>query len=83
MTDIVIDDVAQAFEYKLDVTENIWNGRFKTATEAEKDSYDFSRFFLITFIEYTPKPAIDIYIGTQKASSEDKTEVVFKRDILL
>jgi len=83
MTDIIIDTVPQSYEYKLNSKEDIWSERFKTAPEEEKILYDFSRFFLITFFDNNSGSQVDIYTWTTTSSSEDKTEVVFKRDILL
>lgn len=82
MTSIKIDGVKQPYEYQLDIKKDEWDEKYKTASEEEKNKYDFSRFFLLTFFQQNNSQA-ELYLQEWPKTSEDKTEIVFKRDILL
>lgn len=82
MESIIIDSEKKNFVYKLGRLQWIWEEKFQTALRDQKDQYDFSRFFLITFF---PKDdaSIEIYSTDDTRYNEDKTEIIFKRDTLL
>lgn len=82
LTDIVVDGEDVSFEYKLDFIEQSWEDKFETADAENKSQYDFTRFFLITFFENT-WTVVNEFVIENTVSEEDKTEIIFKRDILL
>jgi hypothetical protein len=81
MTDIKIDGVKKPIQYKLWNIKQDWREQYKTAPDDQRHLFDFSRFFLLTFFQ---KDDINIeeFITTTNIQ-EDKTEIVFKKDILL
>lgn len=81
LSDIMIDGVTKPSQYKLSKIKEEWDIKFKIVPEDEKENYDFSRFFILTFFQVNE---IDIEeFVTTTTVQEDKTEVVFKKDILL
>jgi len=48
----------------------------------ERDKYDFSRFFIITFFT-NDEQNVEIYVDDNTRYNEDKSELIFKRDKLL
>jgi hypothetical protein len=77
----MIDGVTKPSQYKLSKIKEEWDIKFKIVPEDEKENYDFSRFFILTFFQVNE---IDIEeFVTTTTVQEDKTEVVFKKDILL
>jgi len=81
--DIVIDGNELIFEYPLDNIESDWEEKMRTASEEEKDMYDFRRFFLITLIEDRRDLWRDIITDTVTSIQEDTVIAVFKREVLL
>jgi hypothetical protein len=81
MSNIYADEIAKPIQYKLWNIEYDWGEKYKVAIEEEKNLFDFSRFFLLTFFAKND-PSIEEYVTTTIVQ-EDKTEVVFKKDILL
>ncbi len=81
MWNISIDGISQTTQYKLDFIESDWDEKQKSAPSENKDQFEFSRFFLITFFNSWADEK-EIFIRDVK-QQEDKAEIVFKRDILL
>ncbi len=80
--DISVNSVASPFIYKLDIVESDWEEKYKMASIEEKDLYNFKKFFINTFFaKQTNK--VEEFINIEAGPNEDKTEIVFKRDILL
>ncbi|MCH8518996.1 hypothetical protein LAT59_04515, partial [Candidatus Gracilibacteria bacterium] len=83
LRDIVVDGDELNFEYPLDDIEFDWNERRRTASENERDRYDFRRFFLITFVETRRDIDRDIIVDHGESIQEDRVIAVFKRETLL
>lgn len=81
--DISIDGNKLIFEYPLDNIESDWEEKMRTASEEEKDMFDFRRFFLITLIEDRRDLWRDIITDTVISTQEDTVIAVFKREVLL
>lgn len=81
ITNIYIDGFKQPIQYKLWNIQYDWNEKYKAAPQEQRDQYDFSRFFILTFFKQND-PSIEEYVTTI-STQEDKTEIVFKKDILL
>jgi len=81
MKNISIDGRALTTEYTLENIKQDWDEKLRTAIPQEKNLYDFSRFFLLTFLTDEDK-WIDVFEKEIK-TQEPKAEIVFKRDILL
>gem|GEM_PF-6457093 len=79
---IILDDKKVSVLYKLDNIEEEWSEKARGVGTDEKNIYDFSRFFLNTFI-LKEKQEQEIYENDRKIESEDTVIVVFKRDKLL
>lgn len=79
---IVKDGEKSSFVYKLWLIEWLWEEKKKVAIEEERWRYDFSRFFLLTFFADN-STTVEEYIKDDVKLSEDKTEIIFKRDWLL
>jgi hypothetical protein len=71
----------QTTQYTLDNIQEDWNEKFKTASQEEKQQFDFSRFFILTFLTLEQREVV-IFDKAYK-QEESKAEIVFKRDILL
>ena len=83
MQNIFIDGKQISFVYNLDNKQEEWKELLATSNKNEKDLYDFSRFFLITFFTQQPWKVVEQFISNQSSQNEDKAEIVFKRDKLL
>ena len=82
LQDISINSISSPFIYKLDNIESEWEERYKTASIEDKENYDFKKFFILTFFSDT-NVQVEDFIVQNPQTNEDKTEIVFKRDILL
>lgn len=77
LTNIVIDNVEQYVQYKLwllDSTTSAWENGIED---------DFSYFFINTFFRNEPDIDIEEFEVKELLETEDKAEIVFKRDKLL
>jgi len=81
LKNIVIDGEAQTTQYALDIIQDDWTERYQTAPEDEKENYNFSRFFIITFLSEQTRNIENFEF--EITQQESKAEIVFKRDILL
>lgn len=81
LKNISINDVKITREYLLDNIKWEWWEKNRTASPQDKNLYEFSRFFILTFLT-DDQQQIDIY-EKQIREQEPKAEIVFKRDILL
>jgi len=82
ITNITVNGDQKNFQYKLERIEQEWSEKFDTAPEDDKQRYDFTRFFLNTFFQNVSDTG-EIFVKDRDSLSEDKTKIVFKRDILL
>lgn len=83
MKNIEIDGKTSRFIYKLSSIESDWKERSPGGI-GQETAYNFSRFFLITFFPtYTASPIEEYVSQEQNTQTEDKTEIVFKREKLL
>lgn len=82
LQNIRINSVASSFVYNLDLIKDQWQEQYTLAAPEEKGSYDFRKFFINTFFTNTWK-IIEEFETIVAGPNEDKTEIVFKRDILL
>lgn len=80
--DMSIAKKLSPFVYKLDIIQDEWNEKFSSASIEEKELFDFERFFIITFFTNTIN-RVEEFDDPIVSPNEDKTEIVFKRDILL
>ena len=81
LKNISIDGELQSTQYTLDNIKEDWEIKSKTATEDMKSQYDFSRFFILTFLTRDQRAIENFEIEYKQ--EESKAEIVFKRDILL
>lgn len=79
---IQIDEREITSQYKLSFIQSQWEELFKTAINEEKEKFDFTKFFLLTFFQWTSENIEEYVVPTQQIQ-ESKAEVVFKKDILL
>ncbi len=79
---ISVNNEPLRYSYKLEIIESDWEEKWKTATQDEKQNYEFSRFFLNTFFEKNTR-RVEEYIVNKPTEAEDKSEIVFKRDKLV
>jgi len=79
---ISLDSKKLGFVYRLDPIQKEWEEKFKSASEEEKDIYNFSNFFQITFLQKT-ESWVQEFEDKKVILDEDASEVVFKRDILV
>jgi len=83
ISEISLDWTALNFGYPLDVIEQEWEERYRTATESERERYDFRRFFLITLVEGRQTNLRWELVQVEDVAQEDRVITVFKRDRLL
>ncbi len=81
LKNISIDGELQSTQYTLDNIEEDWEEKMETASEELKSQYDFSRFFILTFLTQQQREIVNYEIEYKQ--EESKAEIVFKRDILL
>ncbi len=82
LENLIVDTKPLSFVYKLSIIESEWEKKYETASKDEKNKFDFTRFFLITFSSQG-STEVEEYIVKKPQYNEDKTEVVFKRNKLL
>jgi len=81
LTNIVVDNVLQNVQYKLStIEENLKNSPWATS---EDDINGFEWFFINTFFRTSSNTNIEEYVEQEVKQSENKAEIVFKRDKLL
>lgn len=78
---IYIDGELKTTQYTLDNIKEDWDEKYKTAPEEVRSQFDFSRFFILTFL--TSKEREVIIFDKESKQQESTAEIVFKRDILL
>lgn len=81
LKNIFIDGERQTTQYTLDNIELDWDEKFQTAAKTDRDLFDFSRFFIVTFL--TTQDREIVTFDQEIRQQESKAEIVFKRDILL
>jgi len=81
LKNIFIDGERQTTQYTLDNIQADWAEKFQTAAIWDKDLFDFSRFFLVTFLGSQEREIVTF--DQEIKQQESKAEIVFKRDILL
>lgn len=81
--DIILDWEILNFEYPLDAIEFDWQERMRTASDSDRDRYDFRRFFLNTFVDIRRDRERDILDEAINGAQEDRVISLFKRETLL
>jgi len=79
---IYISGEEKLSQYRLDDVQERWDEQYQFTPEEEREVYDFSRFFIITFLQ-TSQNFVDEYEIKPISQDEDRSEIVFKRDKLL
>ena len=82
LKNLVINSIPSPYVYSLDPIENRWREQYETASKQEKNQYDFGKFFYITFLQ-SQSSTVEEFVVEESTWNEDKTEIVFKRDVLL
>lgn len=82
LENLYIDGIEKDFVYRLQNIQLDWDKEYETVPETEKDAYDFSRFFIITFASRSDDQ-INEFVVNENNGNEDKAQIVYKRDILL
>ncbi len=82
LENISIDGKKVNASYKLDIIESDWQERARWSSQEERNRYDFSRFFVNTFLAETEQESEIFEINTP-TQGVDKVILVFKRDRLL
>lgn len=83
LREIVIDGQRLNFEYPLDSIKLNYDEQIKTVPQHEKDRYDFSKFFVNTFINQPQVIEQEEFQERDIVIQEDRVIWVFKRETLL
>lgn len=83
LKNIVVDGELQSSQYKLDDIKTRWEEIYTWSDSSVRDAFDFKRFFLITFFDSSSGELPDEFDIKDISTTEDRAEIVFKRDKLL
>lgn len=80
---IIVDNEKINSSYKLDSIKINWEEKSRWLSVEEKKKYDFSMFFINTFLAESSAWGGEIYVNDRNIIEEDPVIIVFKRDKLL
>lgn len=83
LTNIRIDNITQSVQYKLANIEEQLASWVSSDSSEWSQEITFARFFINTFFRDNLGVQIEDYVPDEVRQTEDKTEIVFKRDKLL